>query len=161
MTCGIYSIKHVATGKTYVGQSIDIEQRFLGHKRGSSGKIADAIEEFGWKSFEKAILETCSPYQLNELEKKWVLAMNSMYPSGFNVYPPGTAAPFRKDVPARETMIRIKENQYQAKARQSRLAKGDKFIGVWFTPTNVAKLEKYRREGQTLVDIVNKAIEAF
>jgi len=54
-----------------------------------------------------------------------------------------------------------KRTEYQLKNRKKRDQDGSRVRAFRLTAANLAKLEKYRREGQTLVDIVNKAIEAF
>ena len=36
MTCGIYLITHLASGRGYVGQIVDIESRFRDHRAGSA-----------------------------------------------------------------------------------------------------------------------------
>ena len=77
--CGIYKIIHVDSGRTYVGQSVDIGNRWKQHaKRGAgadvltSNKLYPAMLEFGLESFHFEIVEEIQDNnKLNEAEKYW------------------------------------------------------------------------------------------
>jgi group I intron endonuclease len=85
--CGIYVITQTATGLQYVGQSIHIHKRWVQHARDKSGKsrIGRSIIKNGWASFHTAILEICDRESLNNAEAKWVAALNTFSPNGFNL----------------------------------------------------------------------------
>ena len=76
---GIYKITHIESGKTYVGQSVDIGNRWKQHaKRGcgadalTNNKLYPAMLEFGVESFMFEIVEKVEDStRLNELEKYW------------------------------------------------------------------------------------------
>jgi len=76
---GIYKIIHVDSGRTYVGQSVDIGNRWKQHaKRGAgadiltANKLYPAMLEFGLESFHFEIVEEISENsKLNEAEKYW------------------------------------------------------------------------------------------
>ena len=76
---GIYKIIHVDSGRTYVGQSVDIGSRWKQHaKRGSgadvltANKLYPAMLEFGLESFHFEIVEEIEDTtKLNEAEKYW------------------------------------------------------------------------------------------
>lgn len=55
MFCGIYSITNKINGKKYIGQSIDIHERWLSHKRKSSWN--DQSAKILYKAFKKYGLE--------------------------------------------------------------------------------------------------------
>ena len=79
--CGIYKITNVNNGKVYVGQSVDIAERWKQHiKRGTkceTGTIAGAglyevmFNEGVW-NFSFCILEECEKENLNAREKFWI-----------------------------------------------------------------------------------------
>ncbi len=76
---GIYKIIHVDSGRTYVGQSVDIGNRWKQHaKRGSgaepltASKLYPAMLEFGLEAFHFEVIEEISDNnKLNEAEKYW------------------------------------------------------------------------------------------
>lgn len=79
--CGIYKITNVLSGKVYVGQSVDIAERWKQHiKRGckcdvgtlSGAGLYDAMWEDGVWNFSFCILETCERSELNAHEKFWI-----------------------------------------------------------------------------------------
>ena len=77
---GIYKIVNIKTGKTYVGQSNDIERRFKEHQ--TAGKrsripVDVAIQKYGKDNFSYEIIEECSLEKLNERETYWILQLKS------------------------------------------------------------------------------------
>ncbi len=84
--CGIYLITHIATGRKYVGQSIDIHKRWREHSRSKSGGIlAHAISKYGWISFSAEIVQICSPDDLDNMEIHVIHQHNCISPNGFNL----------------------------------------------------------------------------
>ena len=78
---GIYKIENLINGKKYIGQSIDIHERILTHKRineRKSGKVAQAyplylaFKKYGLENFSFEIIEECPREKLNEREKYWI-----------------------------------------------------------------------------------------
>ena len=75
MTCGIYLITNKINNMQYIGQSIDIEERFYRHSLAYDNcYFHNAIKKYGWNNFKTEILEKCLPDKkiLNELEKKYI-----------------------------------------------------------------------------------------
>lgn len=76
---GIYKITHISSGKTYVGQSVDIGERWKQHaKRGcgadvlTQNKLYPAMMEHGIDKFMFEIVDTTTDTaKLNEMEKYW------------------------------------------------------------------------------------------
>lgn len=76
---GIYKITHIESGKCYVGQSVDIGERWKQHvKRGvgaeplTNNKLYPAMMELGIENFTFEIVErTTDTSKLNEMEKYW------------------------------------------------------------------------------------------
>jgi len=87
MTCGIYIITNNITGKQYVGQSINIEQRIKQHRyRTSRGNsyIDNTIQKHGWEHFAWNILYKCTPDEL-DLEEQKFIALYNTYHAGYNL----------------------------------------------------------------------------
>ena len=66
MTIGIYCIEHVASGKKYIGKSVDIELRTLKHKslctrtstsKNSNRYLRAAVQKYGWEAFTTYTVE--------------------------------------------------------------------------------------------------------
>lgn len=103
MICGIYCLTHKPTGKSYVGQSIDIGARWLQHKNGRErSTIGAAIAKHGWSAFRADVLEECAREQLNAAEVKWIEKLSTLSPAGYNLRTGGgQCAAFSDDVRAR------------------------------------------------------------
>lgn len=78
MTIGIYRIFHVESGKSYVGQSVNVERRLNGHllqlSRGShcNSRLQNAYSLYGKDSFAIEVLESCQKENLTEREQFWM-----------------------------------------------------------------------------------------
>lgn len=86
MTCGIYILKFNGTDKVYVGQSVDIESRFLKHRsafnrKAAAPKLQQAFNTYGMP--ELNILLEAPIYELNSIEKEAIEIFNSVE-YGFN-----------------------------------------------------------------------------
>lgn len=88
---GIYKITKISNGKSYIGQSNNIERRFKEHQqKGASSKIPldIAIQKYGIHAFTYEILEECSLDKLNEREKYWINYYDTIN-NGYNCLPGG------------------------------------------------------------------------
>lgn len=84
--CGIYLITHTATGRKYVGQSVDIRHRFIEHATTKKrSRLGNAVRKYGWGAFETQIIELCEREHLNQAETKWITDHNCFAPKGFNL----------------------------------------------------------------------------
>lgn len=76
---GIYKITS-PSGKIYIGQSIDIENRQkmyrLMHCKYQT-KIYNSIKKYGWENHFFEIIHECSQEELNELEKYYINLFNT------------------------------------------------------------------------------------
>lgn len=86
MTCGIYKLTFNGTTKCYIGQSLDIERRFINHcssMRNDKGsrKLCAAYRKFGMPVL--IILKECKVDELNTLEDLYIKQYNSAK-DGFN-----------------------------------------------------------------------------
>lgn len=85
--CGIYKITDLLTQQCYIGQSVNISDRFkqhckcgLGIDAPASNKLYNTMQRDKLQNFTFEILEQCSREQLNQKEAFWI----SMYKS--NIY---------------------------------------------------------------------------
>ena len=83
---GIYKITNRDTGKSYVGQSNDIERRFKEHQTvGEKSRIPVdiAIQKYGKDSFLYEIIEECNIDELNVKETYWIQTLDTVN-NGYN-----------------------------------------------------------------------------
>lgn len=86
---GIYKITYLKDGRSYIGQSINIEHRLREHQRcEGASHIHSAIKKYGLENFSFQVLEECSAEELDDKEIKWVSIYNS-FKNGFNETPGG------------------------------------------------------------------------
>lgn len=75
---GIYCIENSINHKKYVGQAINIRNRFYSHNsdfkigRHSGQNFQKEWELYGDNNFTAYLLEKCLPEELNKLEMKWI-----------------------------------------------------------------------------------------
>ena len=84
---GIYKIKNLSNGKVYIGQSIDIKNRFYHHRRNVTKNkkhpLYNAINKYGIVNFEFNVIEhVYDSNKLDEREQYWLDYYNS-YNKGF------------------------------------------------------------------------------
>jgi len=72
MTCGIYKITEHSTGKCYIGQSKNIQNRWKGHHK-----------RFSPQFFNYEILISCNKIELDTFEKEFIAHFDSHH-NGFN-----------------------------------------------------------------------------
>lgn len=74
--CGIYKITNQTNGKIYIGQSINIQERWKSHiyncnkedYYGYNYPLYQAFRKYGLENFKFEVIEECSKEQLNEKE---------------------------------------------------------------------------------------------
>ena len=81
MTCGIYMIQNKVNNKMYIGQAVDIEDRWGEHRRGLRGgyhtnkHLQNSWKRDGEENFEFTILLECEESQLNTFEEYYILEL--------------------------------------------------------------------------------------
>ena len=91
MTCGIYKIENIINGKIYIGQSIEIENRWKKHLKANDDFITHkAIRKYGKENFKFSIIEECGIEELDNKEKYWINFYQSIIPNGYNMIPGGS-----------------------------------------------------------------------
>ena len=79
VVCGIYKITNILSGDVYIGQSVNISDRFkqhikcgLGIESSSTNKLYSNMQEYGVWNFTFEILQKCPRNKLNEKERFWI-----------------------------------------------------------------------------------------
>lgn len=91
MSCGIYKIENQINGKIYIGQSVNIEERFKRHKSLKDNLVVHkALQKYGVDNFSFSIVELCEIVELDEKEKYWIHYYNSLIPKGYNMVDGGS-----------------------------------------------------------------------
>lgn len=82
---GIYKITNKLNQKCYVGQSVNIEQRWAKHRTDSHNlELRNDIQKLGIQNFTFEVLEECKINELDQREKYWIQYFNS-YEEGYNL----------------------------------------------------------------------------
>lgn len=92
MTVGIYKLNFIGTNKVYIGQSVDINKRYVRHiatlKAGTSSiKLQSAYETYGTPTLE--VLVECTVKELDQFEIEAIDIYQS-FSNGFNSTPGGS-----------------------------------------------------------------------
>ena len=98
MSCGIYKYENLINHKIYIGQAIDLQERYKKHKQNISdfNHMEDfyiGLREFGLENFSYEILEQFENFDqdlLNKLECYYIEKYNSIKPNGYNMVPGGS-----------------------------------------------------------------------
>ena len=93
MSCGVYKITNQINGKCYIGQSINIQQRWKDERCGAfnsndgeyNSLKSRAFRKYGLSNFTFEILEECEVDELNQLEALYANLYNSYAPNGYNI----------------------------------------------------------------------------
>ena len=76
--CGIYKITNLENGQAYIGQSVDMRERFRQHIKAaltvgpSTNKLYQQMKKYGPENFTFEVLEIVDRAKLNEREVYWI-----------------------------------------------------------------------------------------
>ncbi len=109
----IYVIENLLNGKMYVGQTINLERRMLGHLSSSSTcrYLKRALIKYRPENFEMAVVERCGSREVsNSREMFWIQELGTMVPAGYNLKEGGESAG-RPGVEAKRKMSESARNR--------------------------------------------------
>ena len=89
---GIYKITNNINGKSYIGQSVDINRRFISHRNTAFNpllsnyhlELYQDIRKYGINNFSFEVLEECNKSQLDEKEKFYIAKYKTHGIDGYN-----------------------------------------------------------------------------
>ena len=89
---GIYKITNLVNGKSYIGQSVNIQKRFNAHKsvafnpndKNYNYPLYRAIRKYGIENFSFDVLEECDISELNNKEIYYISKYNTHGEFGYN-----------------------------------------------------------------------------
>lgn len=91
----IYIIKNNCNDKVYIGQTLNLNERWKQHKTAANREyninnkysiLYPAMRKYGIKNFYIEVIEDNIPSdQLNQREKYWIEQYNSVRPNGYNI----------------------------------------------------------------------------
>ena len=93
MITGIYKITNKINGHYYIGQAVDIKNRFRGHRfsaihsddKDHNTPIHLAIAKYGEDNFLYEVLEECPRNKLNEREVYWIDKLQANKNGNYNI----------------------------------------------------------------------------
>ena len=132
---GIYSITNKINGKRYIGQSINIDNRWKEHIRNidnpnKNNTIYKALRKYGLENFIFEVLEECTESELDDKEIYWIEYYDS-YNNGYNMNTGGNGR--RIDYDYLVSQYKIYKNIYET-AKQSNCH--------WHTVSNALKTKR-------------------
>ncbi len=136
----IYKLTNRITGKSYVGQTKDLQTRLSGHKccAGNCRYLHNAIRKYGWENFVCEVLERCTEADVWAAEGRHIVLQNTLAPNGYNL-----------TIDNEETRIFSEQSlALKSHASQKReLPRGPSgFIGVVYNGGRPALQMRYRRK---------------
>lgn len=143
-TSGIYLIRHKASGKSYVGRSTNIENRWDLHKRHTEQErdrspLHRAMRKYGYDAFDWIVLVQ-APARLHvTLEHQFMTDWGTLVPAGYNV---GGAAGGR---PSRELLALMGPEERAAQEQEMRAAAQNMHAALRQLRANPEYEAEYRR----------------
>jgi group I intron endonuclease len=95
----IYLIKNKINNKCYIGQTIrtlNIRWREHCNRCDNCTILNNAIQKYTPDMFDVSIIVNCDD-QLDQLEQKYIIEYNSLYPNGYNIQSGGSKGRFHCD----------------------------------------------------------------
>lgn len=88
---GIYKIENKINGHIYIGQSVNIHQRWNNEKSTAfnstssayNSPLSRAFRKYGIENFTFEVVEECNRDELNDKERYWINHYDSFY-NGYN-----------------------------------------------------------------------------
>ncbi len=82
----VYVLENKSNNKLYVGQSINLQDRFRKHRMPNRNRyiIGRAIEKYGWDNFKQYVFYI-PEYMLDYFEVRLIKRLNTLSPNGYNL----------------------------------------------------------------------------
>ena len=123
---GIYKITNKINNKSYIGQSINIKERWTQHKRypvkNSKYPLYLAFEKYGLKNFDFSILEECLIGELDDKEIFYISLFDT-YKNGYNQTLGGSGSPGISIKISNEDLLEIYDLLLNSSISQREIAK--------------------------------------
>jgi len=84
----IYKITNKATRKEYIGQTIDLDERWYQHKykkRSNCRYLKNAINKYGIEQFSFKLMCVCFDEDMDVYEQQYMEVYNTLVPDGYNL----------------------------------------------------------------------------
>ena len=113
MTSGIYKITNKINNKVYIGQSVNIEERWDYHKAvchwNSQSALYRAFKKYGIENFDFQVIEKVPPIkeQLNEREIYWIKYYDACK-NGYNLTKGGDSFSLRYTIVTPQQVVDIR-----------------------------------------------------
>lgn len=154
---GIYCIENKINQKKYIGQSIEIYQRWKRHIRELNKGVhinkhlQDSWNKYGSKNFSFYILEECTKSELNTLERFYIKNLESNnYKKGYNCNTGGGAGCIISEETRRKigetSKGRIFSEEVKRKMSENRRGKDNGFYGKHHTEEAKEKMRKNHKD---------------
>ncbi len=147
---GVYSITNRGDNTTYIGESKNLEVRFIEHLRRLStnrhvnSHLQNAVNKYGIENFEFEVIELCNLEDTKIREHYWVDYLRESGTTFYNIKP---TDPIKTNLRSKETTLKI----YQTKKRIAEKR------GYWQSEEAIRN-QKLSRKGYTHSDETRKKI---
>ena len=128
----IYVFTNKINGKQYVGQTINIEERYKQHRKDAKNENKNsifyrAIRKYGFDNFEFKVVETdIDISKIHEREKFWIKELNTKSPNGYNLTDGGEGTfGYRHTEEAKKKMSELKKGMKLSPEQIERLRRGN------------------------------------
>lgn len=142
--CGIYCIENTINHKKYIGQSIDIKNRWCNHKNDLNKGIHDndylqkSWNKYGEENFEFYILEHCSRDELDEKEIYYIELYNTIDGDcGYNLKTGGQNGGSQMSEYSKSKLSESLKNYYTDEMREQKRIDA---LNQWSNPEIKAKI---------------------
>lgn len=150
MTIGIYRILNTASGKSYVGQSTDLECRFgihmwsLRNGRHPNPHLQSSFNLHGESAFTFEVLSVCEQHELTLMEQQWIDSLDS-FNSGYNQRPSADSmAGFKHSDETKRRASEIATKLYEAP--EMRKMASQRATKRWSNPEHVELMRQIGRK---------------
>lgn len=123
MVCGIYLIENIQTHQLYVGQSVNVKERWRHHRDNPNGYsyIDNAIQKYGPENFSLRMLTELpkNSILLDQHEKYWIDFYNTFHnPFHYNLTIGGQGMGCGEDHPCFKGYYRLRKGQFHPNGKQ-------------------------------------------